>query len=365
MSSKLSIILTLTCTSLVIGKSILLNTIHKPVTTTLVINNEGNQLQLQPQDSTDNNPQAIVMDLYEKETRENKQIWTVGVMYARQPACTFNMETAVMVAVTLYSNIQVVQRQVQAYHCIRKDQIFLRQAGAYIPPKYYVTLIQPISKRLCEYMVTHTVTKNNEYMHEINSTWRGTTNTFSMTLSELSIKEAKNYTITNYYYHHVNLSIDPDSGHMTHPYIKLNKNCTYETGWCNTDMGTIIWNVKFERNKPAVCTTQLQKADICWINNSSMICPELAITFLDHNRDHEEICGYKLGYFRGTVSKENIDSRTINQLDLNETLTLRFEYSHLFDQIKTQIEKPVYIKLIHMGQCDAYPQDLIINSPKK
>ena len=292
-------------------------------------------------------------------------VWTLGVIYARSPACTYNMYDTLMVAGTLFSNIKAANTHL-AYHCIRKDTIYHRKAGQFQLPRYHSSIILPISVKLCKHMVQYSVATNQAIMVPINDTWRGTNNVILTNETSFYQINAQNYTISNYYYHHSDILLDQDSGLIYSPSLNLTANCTYSQASCTTDRGVIIWNIAYEFTKPKVCNLQSRRSDICWINRSSLICPDLGIEFVDTERDKERHCGILLGFGRALIEvRHDLDTREINQPDRETKINMRTDFEHMYRMLKTTVERPAFVKLVHMGVCHYYALNLTLDGVAK
>ena len=205
-------------------------------------------------------------------------------------------------------------------------------------------------------------TKEGLYMKELNATWRGTDEHLLITDRVILSQQPRNFSVTNWYFEKVNLTVDPENGAMHHPLIQHNNKCTYESLYCFSNTGTMVWNIIFQRSEPTACTTQQQRSEHCWINEDALICPELSIIMFDDTLEYDHKCGYRLGHGRALWSQKDTETRPINQPDFSDTLTLRMDYKSLYDQILEQRNSPAYIKLIHIGVCNAYPQNMTITS---
>ena len=85
------------------------------------------------------NTTALTQDLEDK-TNSSGRVWTIGMIHARSPACPYVMRNAIMVAVTFYSNIQVTQRAVPGFHCMKIEKLYSKPEGVGKSPKYQYSL---------------------------------------------------------------------------------------------------------------------------------------------------------------------------------------------------------------------------------
>jgi hypothetical protein len=302
-----------------------------------------------------------IIEPEELELLNAQDTWILGLLHKRSSACPYVAENSVHVAVTLYSNLQPSEQHIP-YHCTKQADLYVKPTGRDRGPRFYSSQYEPLTTKSCAYMVKNSYSPNLEYMIRINDTWRGTQ--LSIKVNETSITEAAawNQTVTNHFYQIFNVSLDPLTGFMTSDTVRLDPRCTFQQTQCASDHGTVIWNVPYSTTKPEFCPLHQRKSTNCRLSPTTLICPELGISIVDHTRDGTERCGQKIGYTRVLLErKADLDTRDINQYDKMVKFQLQNEFGYLHKQVMRALNVPSFIKVVHIGSCGFFPQNLTLH----
>lgn len=317
--------------------------------------------QVAPSARTTPHPDAQVLS--QSEIAKLKPMeWTLGVLSARQAACPFRVRDAFLVSVSIYTN-QIEAATYTAYHCMKTDKLWVRLAGKGKMYKHDNTRFAYVTPSACRYMVKNSYSPiERQFLHPLNSTWRGTENTISVRDSHFFETDAKNVTVTNYYYQKVNLTLNVETGFMQSDSLRIEPNCTYQKTSCSSTKGMLVWNVAYQSIKPEHCETKVRRSDSCWITSTSLVCPELGLSFMDHTRDGNT-CGVSVGFGRALVQKDShFSSFEFNQLEMEYNLDLHLDFIKMFHLISAKEDEPAFIKILHIGACDFYGTNLTITN---
>ena len=104
------------------------------------------------------------------------------------------------------------------------------------------------------------------------------------------------------------------------------------------------------------------KSKTCYIHPTSLVCPDLAISIIDHTKETNVHCGLLLSYVRILVeSKVDLETRNLNQNERQGHLVDEDHFSTVYKQMLDTVEQPGFVKIIQIADCVFTPTNLTIS----
>jgi len=283
-------------------------------------------------------------------------IWVLATLKSRPDVCSFDLRSAIMVAVSLWSNIMPTTK-LSGFFCSRTIEHWSKPADKNSRFSHDIIIEKDvIAHGACEFMSRERHCPKGNKLVALNATTMGTNHRPLINDSLLASHQPWTQVVHNYYLHRVEFTLDSFTNFVQAPLlVNLDQNCAFKDQYCYGDQGVLVWNIPLDSSDH--CQFNYHHASDCYLSSSQLICPELKISVMSHLDAVYDSCGTDLGYVRASVQDHTGDLEPVSHaLNLTEEYGMELDFHRLLSMVT--IGKPSYIKLLHIASCQTYPTQL-------